>query len=183
MLRCFIAIDVEKTDKIEKFWKEISGAGADLKMVEMENLHITLKFLGSTDEKKIDEIESVMRKSTKGIQPFVVRLKGVGFFPNERKMRVIWIGIEDEGKLAKVAKDMEEGLVKIGFSREEKEFSPHLTIARVKSQKRKEELLRIIDKYRRFEFGEIEVSNIRLKKSELTPKGPIYTTLREVKLG
>ena len=183
MLRCFIAIDVEKTDKIEKFWKEVSEAGADLKMVEMENLHITLKFLGSTDEKKIDEIESVMRKSTEGIQPFVVRLKGVGFFPNERKIRVIWIGIEDGGKLVKIAKDMEEGLARIGFSREEKEFSPHLTIARVKSQKRKEELLRIIDKYRRFEFGEIEVSNIRLKKSELTPKGPIYTTLREVKLG
>lgn len=183
MLRCFIAIDVEKTDKIEKFWKEINEAGADLKMVEMENLHITLKFLGSTDEKKIDEIESVMRRSTEGMQPFVVKLKGVGFFPNERKIRVIWIGIEDEGKLVKIAKDMEEGLARIGFSREEKEFSPHLTIARVKSQKRKEELLRIIDKYRRFEFGEIEVSNIRLKKSELTPKGPIYTTLREVKLG
>ncbi|RLF38231.1 MAG: RNA 2',3'-cyclic phosphodiesterase [Thermoplasmata archaeon] len=183
MLRSFIAIDVEKTDKIEKFWKEVSEAGADLKMVEMENLHITLKFLGSTDEKKIDEIESVMRKSIKGMQPFVVKLRGVGFFPNERKIRVIWIGIEDEGKLAKIAKDMEEGLARIGFSREEKEFSPHLTIARVKSQRKKENLLRIIDKYRRFEFGEIEVSNIRLKKSELTPKGPIYTTLREVKLG
>ena len=180
--RGFIAIDVQTNKKFLEMESEIKDTGADLKLVEPENIHITLKFLGDTDEEKIDEIEKIIKNSLNGINPFNIKLIGTGVFPNKNYMRVVWIGLENAEKIAEISKKIDKQLEGLGFEPEKRGFSAHLTIARVRSPRNKEKLIQVIEKYKDFEFATIDVDSIKLKKSDLTPKGPIYTTLREVKL-
>lgn len=180
--RGFIAIDIGACPKLIEFEKEIKKTGADVKLVEPENVHITLKFLGDTEETLVDEIYGIMNNAVKEINPFNIQLKGTGVFPNQNYIKIIWVGIEHANQIASIAHELDEHLSKLGFNKEKREFSPHLTIARVKTSRNKEKLPQIIERYRDIEFADIKVDLIKLKKSDLTPKGPIYTTLKEVKI-
>jgi RNA 2',3'-cyclic 3'-phosphodiesterase len=180
--RGFIAVDIDVFPKLWEFEKEIKETGANVKLVEPENVHITLKFLGDTNESQIDEIDEIIKDSVKEIDPFNIQLKGAGVFPNQNYIKVIWIGIKQGEPIGVIASKIDEPLSKIGFKKEKRGFSPHLTIARVKSSKEKDEILHVIEKYRDVQFVDIRVDSIKLKKSDLTPKGPIYTTLIDVKL-
>ena len=180
--RGFIAVDIDVFPKLLEFEKEIKETGANVKLVEPENVHITLKFLGDTDESRIDEIDKIMKDAVKEIDPFNIQLEGAGVFPNQNYIKVIWIGIKQGDPIELIERKIDEQLSKIGFKKEKRGFSPHLTIARVKSAKGKDEILRVIEKYRDVQFVDIRVDSIKLKKSDLTPKGPIYTTLIDVKL-
>jgi len=180
--RGFIAIDIDVFSKLMEFEKEIKETGGNVKLVEPENVHITLKFLGDTNESRIDEIDKIMKDSVKGIDPFNIKLKGAGVFPNQNYIKVIWIGIKQDEPIGIIVRKIDEQLSKIGFKKEKREFSSHLTIARVKSAKGKDGILRVIEKYRDIHFIDLRVDSIRLKKSDLTPKGPIYTTIKDVKL-
>ena len=180
--RGFIAIDIPINNKIIEMENEIKKTGADLKLVELKNIHITLKFLGDTDEEKINEIEEIIKNSIEEVHPFNIKLKGSGVFPNKNYMKVIWIGIEGAETIEEIAKKIEKQLENIGFQTEKRGFSAHLTIARVKSSKNKEKIIQILEKYQDVEFAIIDVNSVKLKKSDLTPKGPIYTTLKELKL-
>jgi len=180
--RGFIAIDIPVNEKLLEMEDEIKKTGADLKLVELENTHITLKFLGDTDEEKMDEIQEIIKNSVKGIEPFKIKLKGSGVFPNKNYMKVIWIGMENAEEIGEIAKNIDKQLTSLGFQPEKRGFSAHLTIARVRSPRAKEQLLQVIEKYKDKEFATIDVDTIYLKKSDLTPKGPIYTNLREIKI-
>ena len=180
--RGFIAVDIGPFPKMIEFENYIKNTDADVKLVEPKNIHITLKFLGDTDENLIDKIEEIMKKSVEKIKPFEIELKGSGVFPNNNYIRVIWIGINNFENLKTISYRIDEQLSKLGFEKEKRDFSAHLTLARVKSLKNKDKLLQIIEKYKETDFIKINVDTIRLKKSELTPKGPIYTIVREVKL-
>lgn len=181
--RGFIAIDTDVSSKIIQFQNEINKTGASLKLVEPKNIHITLKFLGDTEETLIDEIEKIMENAVKDIDPFNIQLKGTGVFPNNDYIKVVWIGMSKVEQIADIARKIDEPLSKLGFEKERREFSSHLTIARVKNAKNKEKLVRTIENYNEVEFADIKVNSITLKKSELTPKGPIYTTLKKITLG
>jgi len=180
--RGFIAIDIGSFSKLVELENEIKNSGAHTKLVEPENIHITLKFLGDTNEEYINKIEEIINNSVKDIEPFEIKLKGMGVFPNQNYIKVIWIGVENGEPIGLIANKIDEGLSKIGFIKEKRGFSAHLTIGRVKSAKNKDNLLKIVDKYKEIEFLKIKVESIILKKSELTPKGPIYTTLKDVKI-
>ena len=180
--RGFIAIDIGSFPKIVQFENEIKNTGANIKLVEPENIHITLKFLGDTNDEHIDRIGEIINNEVKETDSFEIQLKGTGVFPNQSYIKVIWIGIKNGDQIGKIAKKIDEQISELGFEREKRGFSAHLTIARVKSAKNKEKLLQVIEKYRDIEFGIFKVNSIKLKKSELTPKGPIYTTLKEVKI-
>ena len=179
--RGFIAIDIDPTEKIKEFSENLKKINAKLKMVELKNLHVTLKFLGETEEEIIDEIERCMRDAVKDVKPFKIKLQGVGAFPNLRRINVIWIGTEGR-EMEVIFRRLEEGLEKLGYSKEKRDFSPHLTIARVKSVGDKNKLISLLGEYSRECFGEQIVESIKFKKSVLTEKGPIYSTIREVKL-
>ena len=179
--RGFIAIDIDSFPKLVQFENEIRNLGANVKLVEPENIHITLKFLGDTNEEYADRIDEIMKDAVKNSNPFEIKLKGAGVFPNQNYIKVIWIGIENGEQIGKIASKIDEKISELGFEKERRRFSAHLTIARVKSAKNKEKLLELIEKYRDIEFGSLKVDTIKLKKSELTPKGPIYTMLKEVK--
>ena len=180
--RGFIAIDIKPSDEIRKFVEELHQTKAKLKLVELENMHITLKFLGETEESKIDEIVDIIKKSIENIRPFKITLEKTGVFPKPSYIKIIWIGINDNGNLIRIAEYLDKHLVNLGYRRENKAFNPHLTVARVKNPGDKDVLLQVIEKYNNTIFSEIAVENIYLKKSKLTPTGPIYSIIREIKL-
>ncbi|MCD6468613.1 MAG: RNA 2',3'-cyclic phosphodiesterase [Thermoplasmata archaeon] len=183
VFRGFIAVEVECSPSLLEFMRELKNAPAQLKIVEPKNVHLTLKFLGNTEEEIVPDLEKVMRQSVEGVSSFEVNLHGVGVFPNENYITVIWVGIEKGQELVSIAGKLDELLQSLGYKRERRPFSPHLTVARVKHVKDKDALVSLLKKYSEVEFGEINVDSIKLKKSVLTPKGPIYTTLKEVELG
>ncbi|MEE8167648.1 MAG: RNA 2',3'-cyclic phosphodiesterase [Candidatus Hydrothermarchaeales archaeon] len=179
-MRSFIAVAL-RNEKIQDVLEELRAVKADTKVVKPENLHLTLNFLGEIPQEKIDDIYDVMKNSLK-TSPFNVDLHGLGAFPSVKRIRVIWVGFrENADKFIQMNCDLEENLERLGFKREYR-FHPHLTIARVKSPRGKEELQALLEKYKDVNFGVLHVSKVELKKSVLTPKGPIYSTLREVTL-
>lgn len=180
--RGFIAIEIPATPPIIEFEKTIIETGADVKLVEPKNIHLTLKFLGDSDENQIGTIEGIIKESVTNITPFPITLKGTGVFPNEKYLKVIWIGIINGNILEKIANSLDEKLVALGFKKEQHSYSAHLTIGRVRTAKNKERLLTVIKSHNNIEFLQQEIRAVTLKKSDLKPTGPIYTTLREIPL-
>jgi 2'-5' RNA ligase len=180
--RGFIAVDIEPFSTLKNFQAEIKNSGANVKLVEPENVHITLKFLGETLEGQIDDINDIIKSVVAEIKPFEITMKGAGVFPNESYLKVIWVGISPADKLAFISKTIDEKLASLGFKKEKRKFSPHLTIGRVRSAHNKNELIKVIEKYKEITFKTFQVSSIKLKKSQLTPQGPIYSNLKEILL-
>ena len=184
LMRTFIAIDIDDENlvtRIIEIERTLKASGAHLKLVEPENLHITLKFLGEIDPKDLDIILDVVRKYSQEEHPFEIKLKGIGAFPSMKAPRVVWIGIDkNREKIISLATKISEALEKLGFRKEEREFHPHITIARVK--RFNASLKNFINANQDIEIGEYYVRSIRIKKSTLTPHGPIYTTLSEIPL-
>ena len=180
-MRAFIAIDIGEKEEVVELLKELKKIKGRMKLVEPKNIHLTLKFLGEIDEGMIGNIKESIKKSIEGISPFTANLSGLGVFPSVDYMRVLWIGFKDEGQTKKIASELEKELHKKGFKKE-KGFTPHITIAKIKSKEGKEEIKKFIERYKEKSFGEVECSEIRLKKSILRPEGPIYETIEEIKL-
>ncbi len=180
-MRAFIAIEVGFSHEMEKLYRMLKETGAKLKMVEPENIHLTIKFLGEIDEEMVRKVKEEMMNAVSEVKPFRGVLRGIGAFPGKNRIRVIWIGFHDNGEVVKISKAIDEGISRYGFKKE-KSYVPHITIARMKGRERKEKVLQIIEEYEKKEFGEIECREIKLKKSILTPKGPIYEDLEVVEL-
>ncbi len=180
--RGFIAVEVPVSNQIEQFQIDIQRSNANVKLVEPQNIHITLKFLGDTPLNQIQAIESIMKDAVKSIQPHMLRLEGTGVFPNENYIKVIWLGIKGAEHLSTIADILNEQCTKIGVKKDKRGFSAHLTIGRMKSARGKDEIISLLQKYHDICFAEIPVNSINLKKSTLTPNGPIYETLSTVQL-
>jgi 2'-5' RNA ligase len=197
MIRSFIAFDIDNKAMLRKLSEaqdRLVNTGANLKLVKPKNIHVTMRFLGNIHPTMISPIHQAME----GVSfiPFDVELTGLGVFPNLKYIRVVWAGIHkgaDELKEIfdqleprlrklgfKIFDQLEPRLRKLGFKPDRKGFSPHLTIARVRTAHNKAELVRCIEELADYEFGILRADCLRLKKSILTPKGPIYSTLKEV---
>jgi 2'-5' RNA ligase len=180
-IRSFLAFDID-SDFVRKKLTEVQATliktGADLKTVEPQNIHMTVRFLGNVSSETIEKIFSNMEKLN--FSPFDVKVHGVGAFPDVRYPRVVWAGItQGANELRQIFSQMEPHLQALGFAPDPKGFSPHLTIARVRTGKNKAELAKYITDNKDFDFGVVHAKCFRLKKSELTPRGPIYSTLKE----
>lgn len=176
-MRIFVGINFPKElkRKIYEVKEEISEL-SPVKWVNEENLHITLKFIGEISERELSLVDECLREVLPSFKKFKIRIRGVGVFPNFKSPKVIWFGIEDrDGFLSRLAESIEEGLAKRGFRKEGKEFRPHLTIGRVKGSLKNSDILKRIENR---EIGEMEVDNVGIIKSVLTPGGPIYTSLK-----
>ena len=182
-IRTFIAVETPISKEIKQVINELKKTQIDAKLVEPENMHLTLKFLGDTDEDLIGDIEKTIKDSAKNIQSFQITLKNIGVFPNQNYIKVAWIGVENTETLKQIAETIDKKLQNLGFEKEKRPFSAHLTIARVKSARNKEKLIQLINKYQNTEFQKIQIDKIIIKKSALTQKGPIYTNLKEITLG
>ena len=181
-IRTFIAVDIGPLEELVNIEAALRDVGADLKLVAPENIHITLKFLGDTSEDSVEEIIEIISECAKDIKPFKLQFKGTGAFPNLNYMKVLWVGLENYGPLETIAKNLNTELSKLGFKSEKRGFKPHVTLARVKSRKNKTALRELILNYKDQSFTELDVDNIRQKKSVLGSTGPTYYTLGEIKL-
>lgn len=180
--RGFIAVEVPVTDEIIQFQQDIRETEANVKLVEPENIHITPKFLGDTPVTQIDAIESMMNDAVTSSQKHLITLEGTGVFPNENYIKVIWIGIKGAEKISEIADTLNQRCTQIGVKKDKRGFSAHLTIGRMKSARGKEKIIEVLRKYEDTLFAEIPVGEIHLKKSTLTPKGPIYESLSTIPL-
>lgn len=181
-IRSFIAFDIDNESIIKRFSEAqatLVNTGADLKLVKPQNIHVTMRFLGNISPPMVDLIHEELKKIS--FASFDVEIKGLGVFPKLKYARVIWAGIrKGADELTNVFNQLEPLLRGLGFKPDSKGFSAHLTIARVKTGRNKAELIRRIQELADYEFGIVKADCLRLKKSVLTPKGPIYSTLREV---
>jgi len=173
VIRAFIAVDVPVFEAVVKFQKELASAGK-MKLVEPENLHFTLKFLGDIEESITPDIIKILDSFK--FPAFKVTLRGCGAFPSLDYVKIVWIGT-DENPMGHMAEQIDEKLKILGFKME-KEHLPHLTVARVKSRIDKS----IFAKCRDIEFGSFNAELIKLKKSILTDEGPIYKDIDTIKL-
>ncbi|MBI4336126.1 MAG: RNA 2',3'-cyclic phosphodiesterase [Candidatus Omnitrophica bacterium] len=181
-MRAFIAIDLSDDNKAElsRLRDELKQAQADVKWVQPENIHLTLKFLGEVTDEYVGKVQEALDRIAAGFKPFEVSLLGIGAFPKLDYPRVIWVGL-DKGKeeAEEIAKNIEEELEKLGFAKEDRPFAAHLTIGRVRSGKNKEALKDKIETVscKLLTVSPQLVSSIVLYQSTLTPHGPIYTAL------
>jgi len=177
--RAFIAADIVPSDALVSVLRELASSRADLKIVRPELLHVTLKFLGDTEEDLTEQITSRMRDAVRDIPPFSVRLAGMGAFPSMSNIRVVWVGIEDGKPLGEMAKNLDISIGELGFERDKKGFVPHLTLARTRSGKNIANVQEILRRNGATDYGQYLIDRILLKKSVLSPQGPTYSTLME----
>ncbi|HEY0196828.1 MAG TPA: RNA 2',3'-cyclic phosphodiesterase [Methanobacterium sp.] len=182
-MRAFLAVDLDESlqDKVLEVQNRLKEANAAVKFVEKENLHFTCKFFGEISQNKRDKIIRIITEKIQNYNNFEINIKGVGVFPNLGYLKVIWLGLEDPGNFSKILMDLDQEFVKLGYKKE-KNYVPHLTVGRVKGAKNKEALVSQIKELEEVEIGAMKVDKIALKKSELTPEGPVYTTVEEFKL-
>jgi 2'-5' RNA ligase len=179
MIRAFISVNLtpEIRNKIGEAERDFAMKG--VKLVEPGLVHITLKFLGYIEESRVGEVEAALKKVT--VKPFPAEFKSLGGFPNPRSPRVIWVGAK--GDFAELNRQVEELMEEVGFEREGR-FEPHVTIGRVKfpTPEQKQRLPELFEKYGDFNAGGMLVDSIYVMKSTLSPKGPTYEVLKEIKL-
>jgi 2'-5' RNA ligase len=180
--RAFVSADIEPGESLTALLRELAASKADLKIVSPDHLHITLKFLGDTEDSLVGQIEEGMQASVTGIPPFAIRLEGMGAFPSISNIRVVWVGMKDCDGLGTIASRLEKSMEELGFVPENKEFVPHLTLARTRSGRNIANVQEIIRERAANDYGTYPIDRIRLKKSVLSPRGPTYSVVREVRL-
>ncbi|MFX0097619.1 MAG: RNA 2',3'-cyclic phosphodiesterase [Candidatus Hodarchaeota archaeon] len=181
-IRAFVSIDIKDPqllDRIASIQEEIRHSGADVKHVERQNIHFTLKFLGNVSPSVIDPIFEVMQRVS--FRPFELEVNDVGCF-NPRRPRVIWLGAgEGAEEVVRIQTGLEKGLTELDFKPERRRYTPHATIGRVRSGRNREQLLKTLERLANAKVGVMKVDGICLKKSTLTPKGAIHEVLREAR--
>ena len=186
MIRSFLAIEIPITvlNRIRKVQEDLKSSRIDVRWVNPEKIHLTLKFFGNIEESRIESIVGSIREPVQSTPPFSLQVIGLGAFPHFKNPRVIWVGLIDgKGVLTTFQKELEGTLAKIGFEPEGRPFQPHLTVGRVRTSRGKNDLIGKMEKHREEEFGYVEAEEVVLFRSELKPTGPIYTPLRKSRLG
>jgi 2'-5' RNA ligase len=183
-MRCFVAINLGDSLKKE-IGAVVAGLNSgnwDVRWVPAENLHITIKFLGEISEDLAEKVKGKLSEVSGHHRSFEMNFFGVGVFPDRKRPRVVWIDLRYPTELDKLQEEVEDALSTIGLERENRKFSPHLTIGRVRSLKGTESLLSALEGLRDRDFGNIEVGRISLMKSDLKPAGAQYSVMTEFPL-
>ncbi|MBT8243114.1 MAG: RNA 2',3'-cyclic phosphodiesterase [Nitrosopumilus sp.] len=176
-MRIFVAIDITDqmvTNSIKKFQDELE---IDARPIKSQNFHFTLQFLGEVSQDSVEKIRDALQSVE--FSSFDIMLKGVGVFPKPSFPRIIWVGTDEKGgeTLVDLSKKVVKVLEPLGFI-QDKPFKPHITVFRIK--KKIGDISEELESKKMINFGIQKISNIKLKKSELTSSGPIYTDLLEV---
>ena len=177
-MRLFVALQIpnDVRETIAQLIRELMPLDNSWKWTRAENLHVTLKFLGETPQEKLRRICETLR-SVPCAWPIPISFRGLGFFPNERRPRVLWIGMEAPPTLTELAASTEDALAGIGMPREERAFTPHLTLARSKDGGLSEKMRTALAKYASGQFDVMNASAFHLIESKLKSTGAEYTTL------
>ena len=177
-VRTFISIDIPVTDEIKGVLQSLKGV-RNVRPVPISQIHITLRFLGDTDERRIPALCDGLKDAFDGFGPIDLVMKGMGAFPNLKNPRVVWIGFEDSARLMEAADVVTGILDSSGLDYDRKRFSPHVTVGRVNG---KADIGDMISSKKEKEFCRFTCTEIKVMGSELTPKGAIHTVLGRVSL-
>jgi RNA 2',3'-cyclic 3'-phosphodiesterase len=188
-IRSFIAIELPGEIKLAlaRLQNQLkSGGGGQVKWVDPESIHLTLKFLGNINTELTGRITAALEEACRGVHPFALEISGPGVFPNARRVRVVWVGLTGETeRLGQLQKRIDAGLAPLGFKAEVRSFTPHLTLARVREQATPDErqaLGRLVTGAATEGGGSLNVNAVHLMRSQLTRNGPIYTRISSVAL-
>jgi len=185
-LRTFIAIDLPDTlrSQIARVQQDLNSSGADVRWVETQNLHLTLKFIGSIEEGAQERISAALQQAVRPFSPFVFQLEGLGVFPRLANPRVVWLGVsEGRGMLEQIAAAVEKACVEVGLPAQDHPFTPHLTIGRIRSNKRLEGLIHFLQRSPMRHPFLVQARRILFFKSTLQAAGAVHTPLAELPLG
>lgn len=189
-IRTFIAIELDEAQKrslgdLQARLKREHGS-ISVRWTAAENIHLTLKFLGDVDAEKMPALQSAVANACSGTPPFALHLDGVGAFPNLNRPNVVWVGIQGDVVIASgLAQKLDDACAALGYAREERPFSPHLTLGRVKrdaSTRERQSIGEMLAKTQAHELGEFRVERVSVMKSELRPGGSVYTRLNSFDL-
>jgi len=183
-VRTFIAIALsdEIRTRLAAAQERLRAANCPVKWVKPDLMHVTLRFLGEIQEPAIPDIERTLASAAHGVRPFQVTVAGLGAFPERGAPRVLWAGLSDNGSLALLNRRIEDSLSQLGFAPQDRPFSPHLTLGRVKDPRRAHALRRLLDKHASATFGSCTIEELLLILSVVSPAGPTYTPLRRQRL-
>lgn len=187
-MRCFIAIDIDQItrktlrDLQQQIASSIDVKKSDLKWVNPDNIHLTLKFLGEVKDQRIAQLCEIVKKVADEHKRFELDIESVGHFGG-RSARVLWVGTGNgNNELGQLANDLEQQLASAGWPKEKREYNGHMTLCRIKNPKAGIKLGQISPDYKDFKVSTISVDSVIVYQSQLTPKGPIYTQLGSYKL-
>ncbi len=184
-MRTFIAIDLPESLKrsLTDLIESLMTYRADVRWVKGDNLHVTIKFLGNIEKDMLTSIEEALKDVSARFTPFDISFEGIGCFPNMRRPRIIWIGIRENPVLTHIHSELEERLCGIGFEREKRRFSPHLTAGRVMSARGFKLLSQNLQGISGEKHGIMEATSLSLMRSDLSGSGARYTLIRDFPLG
>ncbi len=182
MIRAFVAVDVPNDARaaLSEAQARLKRAhvGVKVSWTKIENLHLTLQFLGYVEEPAIDKITMALESVATQCGAFDLPVRGAGGFPDERRPRVLWVGCDDgAGKLNALAQAVQTAMRPLGFEPERRDFSAHLTLGRVKFPSPDAALTRALDSIKNDAFGTLRVDSLHLYESQLHPEGSVYTKL------
>jgi RNA 2',3'-cyclic 3'-phosphodiesterase len=181
-MRLFTAIDLpaDARLRLERLLSALRPE-APIKWSPLDNLHITMKFIGEWPEERLEEIHEALAHVTPRA-PFEVSLRGLGWYPNERAPRVLWAGVEGGGKLAKLAQEIEQCLAGIGVAKEDRPFAPHLTLARIKHPAPLQALRQKVERLQPADLGHFPIAHFSLFRSDPGSNASVYRKLRNYRL-
>ena len=182
MIRAFIAIKIDNLNKqkISSLISQLKKSDTAIKWASENQMHLTLKFLGDIKESDVENCSNSLKSIADNSNAFSIKFSKIGGFPNIQKPRVIWLGIDKGAEELKLLNNkIENDFEKLGFQKEKREYSAHLTLGRVKSLKNIQNLTKIISEINLDLQDEIKINKIILFQSTLTSKGAIYTPLSE----
>ncbi len=164
--------------------RQLDEAGVGLRWTKPANLHFTLKFLGEIPLAQVAKAKVATREAAEGVPPFLISLATLGAFPSLQRPRVVWVGVEQGRELLQALADrLEERLEHYRFELEQRQFQAHLTLARIRDSREWGNVVRALTQYKAVEVGSQQVETIVVMESQLSPKGPTYTRVEEVRLG
>ncbi|MCK5314570.1 MAG: RNA 2',3'-cyclic phosphodiesterase [Anaerolineales bacterium] len=189
VIRAFIAIELspEIQDKLKHLTSQLKQQleGVPVKWVPVENIHLTLKFLGNVSITNIEVLERILEAEVSNHHPFEISVGELGAFPSTRRPRVAWVKLQTPPDLFEIQRCIEQETARLGYAREKRSFKPHLTLGRVSRNASFEEVRRVgevLDSFNVGFLGAMRVKYVRLFRSDLKPTGAIYTRIHSAKL-
>ena len=184
--RVFLAIDIDDRarEQLARLANRLAACPGKINWVAPQNLHVTMNFIGAIDDGMLGELTAAVASSTGRCQPFDFGLRGVVCIPPERRLRMLWVGVEQADEiLSELHHSLTDELSALGLAGDEKKFVPHVTLARIKFTKDPEAIRIATGEYAQTDFGTCLADRVTIYASTLTPQGAIYTPLAEAKMG
>ena len=184
MRRTLIAIKIEPGNRLLQAYTKLQNElkNEKIKWVDRDNFHVTLFFLGDTDEEKISQVRLSLAGLAPAFEAFDINLYGMGVFKNMQKPRVLWAGIQDFEPLQRIKQSVDQKMSQLGYTPDKREFRPHLTLARIKWIEDKNKLEHLLLEYEQQQWQKTRISELIYYESTLKQSGPVYTPIEKFSL-